>query len=278
MKSAGKNAEDMPIMADLEYEAKNVNQAVEKAAAELNISPEKLDYDVVSHGSSGIFGLARVKKAKIRVVLPEEQVDAAKLVDRLDHELSVDADDGELKAAPTHGPENSLGIEETEKSKQLGFNVLKRIVDTISDDAQIQMVENREGLLFSVKGRDAAILIGKRGQTLEAIQSLVEKIVNKHSRNNGKIHVQVDVEGYLQTRQENLEKLAQKLAAKSKRIGKPIALSQMSAYERRIIHMALKNDHGVRTKSRGEGYLRKLVIFPKKKSNRSKRPSTQNQR
>ena len=134
------------------------------------------------------------------------------------------------------------------------------------------MDDNGEGLLFSVKGRDAAILIGKRGQTLEAIQSLIEKIVNKHNGNNGKIHVQVDVEGYLQTRQENLEKLAHKLAAKSKRIGKPIALSQMSAYERRIIHLVLKNDPGVRTKSRGEGYLRKLVIFPKKKLNPSRPP------
>lgn len=271
MKSAGKIVEVMPIMADLEYEAKNVNLAVEKAAAALNISPDQLDYDIVSQGSSGIFGLARVKKAKIRVVLPEDPLDAASLVDRLDQELSGVAENGTRQATAADLPEDSVQIEEMETPKQLGFNVLKRIVDTISDDAQIEMDDNREGLLFSVKGGDAAILIGKRGQTLEAIQSLVEKIVNKQNSNNGKIHVQVDVEGYLQTRQENLEKLAQKLAKKSKRIGKPIALSQMSAYERRIIHLALKTDPGVRTKSRGEGYLRKLVIFPKKKSNRSKR-------
>ena len=74
-------------MADLEYEAKNVNLGSEKAAEALNISPAQLDYDVISHGSSGIFGLARVKNAKIRVVLPEKPIDAASLLDRLDQEL-----------------------------------------------------------------------------------------------------------------------------------------------------------------------------------------------
>ena len=263
-------------MADLVYEAKNVTKAIAKAAAELNVSPDQLDYDVISHGSSGIFGLARAKKAKIRVNQPSEEIDAASLVDRLDQELSGGLTDESNPVVQRDSVLDAVQSEDQDGPNQLGFDVLKRIVDTISDDAQIKMDQSSDGLLFSVKGSDAAILIGKRGQTLEAIQTLVEKIVNKHNNNNGKIRVQVDVEGYLQTRQENLEKLAQKLATKSKRIGKPIALSQMSAYERRIIHLALKNDPGVRTKSRGEGYLRKLVIFPKKKkSNRSKRSTHQ---
>ena len=110
------------------------------------------------------------------------------------------------------------------------------------------------------------MLIGKKGQTLEAMQSLVEKIVNKqnNSNNGDKIRIQVDVEGYLETRKINLEKLARRMAVKSKRTSKPISLGQMSAYDRRIVHMALKDDSGVRTQSRGEGYLRKVVIFPKK--------------
>ena len=257
------------MTAELEYEAKNLNKAIEKAADALNINPDELDYDVISHGSSGIFGLAGVKKAKIRVKMPGTPLDAASLVERLDQEIS-----GGSAAGADHqsGVETAAGepidTVDLEGPVELGYRVLKRIVDTISDDAHIKMENGREGLMFSVKGSDAALLIGKRGQTLEAIQSLVEKIINKHNAHNGKIRVQVDVEDYLQTRQENLEKLAQKLAAKSKRIGKPIALSQMSAYERRIIHLALKKDPGVRTKSKGEGYLRKLVIFPKKKASR----------
>jgi spoIIIJ-associated protein len=81
---------------------------------------------------------------------------------------------------------------------------------------------------------------------------------------NEKIRVQVDVEGYLETRKANLEKLAARLAEKSKRIRKPISLWQMSAFDRRIVHLALKDDPDVLTQSRGEGFMRKLIIFPKK--------------
>jgi len=249
---------------DLEYEAKTLNKAIAKAAEALNVSADQLDFDIISHGSSGLFGLSRSKNAKIRVSPPGKNLDAASLVDRLDQELSGGAPT-EVDPVPAAGLSVEVAqILNREDSKELGLKVLKRIVDSISDDARISTQFDSDGLVFSIEGSDAALLIGKRGQTLEAIQSLVEKIINKQNGNNGKIHVQVDVEGYLQTRQENLEKLAQKLAAKSKRIGKPIALSQMSAYERRIVHLALKRDPSVRTKSRGEGFRRKLVIFPRK--------------
>ena len=253
------------MTAELEYEGKNLDKAVQKAADALEVDPEQLDYDVLSHGSSGIFGLAGVKKARIRVNLPEKKMDAARLVDRLDQELSG-PDPGEApQVSPRIEPEDTTD-EPVEEPAELAFGVLKRIVDTISDNARISLEQHHGALKFSVNGTDAALLIGKRGQTLEAIQTLVEKVVNKHNADNGKIRVQVDVEDYLKHRQENLEKLALKLAAKCKRIGKPIALGQMNAYERRIIHLVLKKDPEVRTKSKGEGYLRKLVIFPKKKS------------
>jgi spoIIIJ-associated protein len=104
----------------------------------------------------------------------------------------------------------------------------------------------------------------KRGQTLDAIQSIVEKVINKHREN--RTRVLVDIEGYLETRKENLEKLAMRLAEKSIRTGKPMSLGEMNAYDRRIVHIALKENPDVQTRSRGEGPLRKLVIFPKKKS------------
>jgi spoIIIJ-associated protein len=155
-------------------------------------------------------------------------------------------------------------VEFEENPLDLGRTVLQRIVDAITNDAKISAEENSGGLFFNVVGGNAGILIGKKGQTLDAIQSLVEKIINKHNPHNDKIRVQVDVEGYLETRKANLEKLAERLAHKSKRIRKPISLGQMSAYDRRIVHLALKHDPDIRTKSKGEGYMRKLVIFPQK--------------
>ena len=125
-------------------------------------------------------------------------------------------------------------------------------------------MEAKDRILLNVAGGNAGALIGKKGQTLEAIQSLVDKIVNRGNNRHDRIRIQVDVEGYLATRRLNLEKLAMRLADKSKKIRKPISLGQMNGYDRRIVHLALKDDPGVQTKSRGEGYMRKLVIFPKK--------------
>lgn len=255
-------------MSSLEFSAKNVEKAIEKASAELNLVADKLRYDILSHGSSGIFGLAGVKKAKIRVHLPEASKEPA-----LEDEASGSLDEisGQKILSAEHllegsDSDNPQPITFEENPLDLGRSVLQRIVDSITTEAEISAEENSGWLFYNINGGNAGILIGKKGQTLDAIQSLVEKIVNKHNPQNGRIRIQVDVEGYLETRKANLEKLAERLADKSKRIRKPISLGQMSAYDRRIVHLALKDDPDIRTKSRGEGYMRKLVIFPPKNS------------
>ncbi|MDX1708966.1 MAG: R3H domain-containing nucleic acid-binding protein, partial [Desulfobacterales bacterium] len=93
---------------------------------------------------------------------------------------------------------------------------------------------------------------------------IVNKVVNKHHQN--RLRVLVDIEGYLGTRKENLEKMALRLAEKSQKIGKPMTLGPMNAYDRRIVHLALQDFSAVQTRSRGEGPLRKLVIFPQKRN------------
>ena len=253
-------------MSSFEYEGKNVAKAVNKACEDLNLTPDEINYEIRSHGSSGIFGILGAKKARIFVILPEKGPDAEiepvgpgaqksnDSMARQDLLLNVsDSDEGRL-------------YEFSDNPLDLGRTVLQRIVDAITADAEVSAEENSERIFLNVAGGNAAVLIGKKGQTIDAMQSLVEKIVNKQNNtNNGdKIRIQVDVEGYLETRRTNLVKLAIRLADKSRRIGKPISLGQMSAYDRRIVHMALKDHHGIRTKSRGEGYMRKLVIFPKK--------------
>ena len=139
----------------------------------------------------------------------------------------------------------------------------------ITTDATISIEERSNRIFFNVKGGNSAILIGKRGQTLEAIQYILEKIINK--KRQERVRIQVDVEGYLEKRRISLEGLATRLAEKVKRTGKPATIGQMNSHDRRIVHIALKNDNKVRTQSMGEGVLRKLVIFPKKNSQRKKR-------
>ena len=256
-------------MSSLEFEGKNVNNAVTRACEELNIALEDMDYEVLSRGSSGIFGLARAKKARIRVTLPEktsevlrdndpESPDDPVLEAQIPAGMPLVDDDGSSEPQHADVPE--------ENPVDLAQEVLQRIIDAITSDASIAVEKTNGRILLNVAGGNAGALIGKKGQTLEAIQSLIDKIVNKHSDRHDRIRIQVDIEGYLATRQSNLEKLALRLADKSKKIRKPISLGQMNGYDRRIVHLALKDDPEVQTKSRGEGYMRKLVIFPKKNS------------
>ena len=262
----------------LEFKAKNVDKAVDKASAELKMPKEEINYEVLSYGSSGIFGLSGTKKAKILVKLPEDSpdkepqtetdefnIEAPSASDASNRSEATDAvfiddEDGAIKDNSEEQPLYPFPDEAVE----IGRLVLQRIVDTITADAKISVEENAERLCFNVNGGNAGILIGKRGQTLDAIQTIIEKVVNK--RNQNRIRVLVDIEGYLETRKENLENMALRLAEKSKKIGKPISLGEMNAYDRRIVHIALKDFPEVLTRSRGEGRLRKLVIFPKKRS------------
>ena len=262
-------------MSSLEFLAKNVEKAVGKACDELKLTPDKIKYDILSHGSSGIFGLAGVKKAKIRVHLPRE-------VDNHVPKLEIDMfSSAEIEKAEDcnhdsetiseDGDPNQQEVTNTESEEKLldfGHTVLSRIVDSIAEAAEIFAERQPECLLYNISCQDPRVLIGKKGQTLDAIQVLVEKIVNKQNPTGNKIRVHVDVEGYLETKKANLEQLAGRMADKSKRNCKPVSLGQMSACERRIVHLALKNDPEIRTQSKGSGYIRRLVIFPQRSASK----------
>ena len=259
--------------AKLEFKAKNVNKAVERASAALKVPKEELKYEVLSHGSSGIFGLSGTKKAKIRVKLPEDTLAAEETAGPAAHDgadtqafeqSQAPADPGRYDAIADENQKDPQGVALPQEPVQMGRAVLERIVNAITADAEISVDSDEDRLIFNVNGGNAGILIGKRGQTLDAIQTIVNKVVNKHNQN--RTRVMVDIEGYLATRKENLEKMALRLAEKSKKIGKPITLGPMNAYDRRIVHIALKDISNVQTRSRGEGPLRKLVIFPKRRN------------
>jgi spoIIIJ-associated protein len=259
----------------LELEAKNIEQALQLACEKLEIPREELDYDVISHGSSGIFGLGQSKKARIRVVLPEEH-DASQPSETTSTDLEKGGSDdvkldGEDLINGTVDETDDTGPINEELRVALGKEVLQRIVDSITSGATVTLEQDSERIFFDVNGGNSALLIGRHGQTLDAMQSLVEKIIN---RNNAKrTWVQVDVEAYLENRKNNLIRHAERMAQKCKNIHRPVTVGNMNAHDRRIVHLALRGDNNVRTHSTGDGYLRKLVIFPRKNSLSKRRPS-----
>lgn len=248
----------------LEFEGKDIEQAVKNACDALNIPKEKLKHDVISYGSTGIFGLVGAKKAKIRVKDPDKAPESLREIkpETVGKKQPNNIGDGDKPL--TEAPVSTVTTLDDFKPVDFGRDVLQHIIDCITTDTTISIERDEDRILLRVKGNDPALLIGKHGQTLEAIQYLVEKIINKNSEQ--RIRIQVDVDGYLENRQASLQKLVGRLAKKAKKTGKPVTIGQMNAYDRRIVHLALKDDSGVRTKSIGNGYIKKLMIFPRKNS------------
>jgi spoIIIJ-associated protein len=258
----------------VEFEDKNVEMAVKKACEELNIPREKLKHDVISYGSTGIFGLVGTKKARIRVTLPEpsrkvvfetSNKEPAKPENENSFEQTAERVASQIDISHDEGEDHRM----VGDPGDIGREALQKIIDLITADATISMEKRSNRIIFNVTGGNSAVLIGKRGQTLEAIQYLVEKIVNKNRK--GRVGIHIDVEGYLEKRRTNLQGLALKMAEKVKSTGKPAAIGQMNAHDRRIVHIALQDDNMVRTQSKGEGFLKKLIIFPKKNSSRKQK-------
>ena len=244
-----------------EFQGKNVEQALQNASDALNLPVDQINHEVVAYGSSGIFGLVGVKKAKIKVFakdpkrrLGEGGPNELEMAEGIDADEAKDADLQEQERPPI--AEASL--------VESGLKALERIVDSITSGAQVSADPKKDKLYFSISGGESGVLIGKRGQTLEAIQYLLEKMINKKSTH--RVRVLVDVAGYLQKRKNNLKQMASRMAEKAKRTKKPVTIGQMNAHDRRIVHIHLKDEQGVRTQSIGDGYYRKLMIFPKKQA------------
>jgi len=216
-------------MSAMEIEGKSVEEAIETACQRLSLPADQLEIEIVSHGSSGIFGIG-TRNAKI-LVSPKESGDASSL----------------------------------EEAKEILENILTHF--EIPSTVEANWVENRIRLDISSNG--SGLLIGKRGQTLHSLQYIVNKVFNR--RGTKRVHIIIDTENYRERRRKALTEVAVNLANRAKKSARPATSSPLSAYDRRIIHLALKDDREVRTKSKGDGALRKVVVFPVKKETSSKK-------
>lgn len=139
---------------------------------------------------------------------------------------------------------------------------LRQISDNMGLQVDLEIEDDPEVLKINFSGDDLGILIGRRGDTLDALQYLANLVANK--KEEQRVRVVLDVEGYRKRREQTLQKLAMKLADKVRRRNQEVVLEPMNPHERRIIHTALQNNRYVYTTSQGEDPYRKIVIFPKK--------------
>ena len=148
------------------------------------------------------------------------------------------------------------GVPAAEKSKRLLEGLLTRMELT----SPVTVEETEEAIILNIQGDGSGLLIGKRGQNLDAIQYIVNKTV--HHTANGHKMIVIDTEEYRKRREESLVALAVRLGEKVKKTKKPVTVGHMNAHDRRVIHMAMQNDETLTTKSRGEGEYRKILILP----------------
>ncbi|HZK18032.1 MAG TPA: RNA-binding cell elongation regulator Jag/EloR [Clostridia bacterium] len=140
--------------------------------------------------------------------------------------------------------------------------LLGSILKTMELPTDLSITRKNDFVKVDISGKDIGILIGRRGETLNALQYLVNLSVNKNRKD--RVRVLLDVESYRKRREETLKRLALRLANKAKQKGKNVVLEPMNSSERRIIHTALQSRHDINTYSEGEEPFRKIIISPKK--------------
>jgi spoIIIJ-associated protein len=148
-------------------------------------------------------------------------------------------------------------------STALAQEILTKIISLISPDTKISARKTVDDIILNIEGNNPGILIGPKGKTLEALEFIINKAVNKASEK--KVRVIVDAENYRQRREEFLERLAFRMGEKAKKTRKTVTIDPISPHDRRIVHLALKGDYQLQTKSNGEGFFKSVFIIPSKK-------------
>jgi spoIIIJ-associated protein len=245
-------------MNTLEIEGKNIDEAIEKACREFNVPREKLNIEILSEGSKGLLGLMGTKKARIKASILSLDVALEK-----DFESPREIKETAPARKVVEPKKPSAAIEPGENAVGEAKELLQGILSRMGLNFPVTAEETTEAITLNIKGDGSGLLIGKGGQTLDAIQYILNKAVGKSGRD--KRMIVLDTEEYRDRRDEYLIAMAAKLGGKVKKTKKPLTINHMSARDRRVIHLALKSDEALTTRSRGEGAYRKIVILPSKK-------------
>ena len=269
--------------------AKTLDDAITDALVELGVTSDQLDYIVIEKGSAGFLGIGmkqavikarRKKEEPVEAIEPEavaeepvkeepvkeepakeEKRDNRKKKNR---KSSHHKDHREQEEHREAAPAKEKKEVELAPVEEVTMETCRKFVQDVleamhMEDVQVTASVDEEGALaINMDGKDMGILIGKRGQTLDSLQYLTNRVANKMQ--SGYVRVKLDTEDYRRRRKETLENLAKNIASKVKRTRRTVALEPMNPYERRIIHSALQADPAVTTHSEGEEPYRRVVV------------------
>lgn len=238
---------------------KDVETATALALDELKCSKDEVKITVLEEPSRGFLGigskLAKVRVEKIEVSEDDktEEIEVTEEVKETVTEETVENETSEVTSKKLIRPDN---MKEIEEHPALSF--LKETTEKMGLELSFKAYADDNNVFIDIAGKDAGTIIGKRGQTLDAIQYLTSLAVNKKSEDY--VRVVLDAENYRSKREKTLERLAHRLADKVVRTKRSVKLEPMNPYERMVIHAALVNSPKVKTRSEGEEPYRRVVI------------------
>ncbi|MFI5394847.1 MAG: RNA-binding cell elongation regulator Jag/EloR [Candidatus Binatia bacterium] len=236
------------MMDPVEAEGSSIDDAIENALKMLGVTRDRVEIEILSNSARGLFGIGG-RKARVRAAL-RAPIDAESLL-RQDEE-PVPA--GQQEETVSTRPLKQDGTA-AEQAAQVLRGIL-RLMDVLAD---VSLREEDDQIVLEIGGDSSGVLIGRRGQMLDALEYFLNRVV---AREGGATRVVVDSQNYRTRRRQSLEELARRMGEQAKKRRKTVALNPMSPRDRRIVHMVLQADPSLSTRSSGKGYFRKLIIIP----------------
>jgi spoIIIJ-associated protein len=250
-------------MKQVEIEGESIDEAIEKALGLLGVERDKVSVDILTEATKGLLGFGR-QNARVRVALRESVV----------AEMPVPANEPtEEPASATDEPSDDRASATTDEPlvtderynevATTSKEILAKILTLMGVSAEIETKPGKDAneVELNIKGESGGLLIGRRGQTLEALQYILSRIVAERIGPEGPQPI-VDTENYRMRRVRTLEDMALRMGEKAKRSRKTMGIDALSARDRRIIHLTLQDDPWLTTKSLGQGPYRRLLIIP----------------
>lgn len=254
-------------MKSIEKVARTVDEAITEALIELGASTDEVNIEVISKGSKGLLGIG-ARQAKVKVTLKEEEPKEyfEFKVSKVEEKVETITKEKPVPAKKTEVVKDSedavvVTKEELNRVIERAKDFLCKLLKEMNVDCTVNAeVVNNNRISICLEGKNMGTIIGKRGETLDAIQYLVNIVANKERKEY--IKIMLDTENYRARREETLKNLAYKLSKKAQKTRKPVILEPMNPYDRRIIHSALQDSKIVKTHSEGKEPFRRVVITP----------------
>ena len=233
----------------VEAEGNSIDEAIENALQMLGVPRDRAEIEILSNAARGLFGIGG-RKARVRAAL-RAPLDTESLL------RPVPPPTPPEPVRPPPAPTSSPPAEENAPERAAA--VLREILKRIGVVATVTVRHEEDQDLLELTGDTSGVLIGRRGQMLDALEYFLNRAVARDSTEG---RIVVDSQNYRARRRQSLEELARRTGEQAKKKRKAIALNPMSPRDRRIVHMILQGDPSLSTKSSGKGYFRKLIIIP----------------